>query len=167
VSEGSGNWRCWNYQKASGLATIAAPVGWISIASGSFGVGTSLVLTSIPQTYSELLLVAKGVSHDNVGGVGLQAACSVNNGSAYGANAQIVASYAGAGSKDFALHFYHYTGDTGDIISSAGTSPTSPDAATGALQSINTAHTGGCNALKITANGNNFDAGTYVLYGRP
>lgn len=153
-------------QKASGAAVYVAPPGWQVITSGSFGTATSLVLTSLPQNFTALMVDGAGVSHNNAGGVALQVACSVNNGSAYGANAEIVATYAGAGAKDFILLFERYTADRGAITCTAATPPTSPDAAVGTVAGVKTAHTGGCNAIKFTAGGNNFDAGTYVLLGR-
>lgn len=153
--------------KASGLPTIITPTGWQSITSGSFGTGTSVQLVSIPATFSELMIKGVGVSHNNAVAVTIDVACSVNNGSAYGAAGAIVPSFVGSLTKDFVAIFRHYTADKGAIECMSGATTASPDVSTGAAAGLVTAHTGGCNALKIIAGGgSNFDAGTYALFGR-
>jgi hypothetical protein len=63
ISEGSGNWRCVSYQKASGLAVVS-PRGMEAIESGSLPSANNLDIADIPQTYAALVLTVSGASSD-------------------------------------------------------------------------------------------------------
>ena len=64
--EGSGNWRCMNYSRASGAALVVAGGGaGLTVIGTSTPTGVaSVTFSSIPQTYRGLYLVFNGLSCD-------------------------------------------------------------------------------------------------------
>ena len=61
VSEGSGNWRCTYYSKASGAAVSVAASG-ITLKTYTSASGTSVDFTSIPSTAKRITVMFNGVS---------------------------------------------------------------------------------------------------------
>lgn len=180
LSLGSGKWVCTNYQLASGAKLVS---GISTIASGSLS-GTNVVITSISQVYSQLILQINGASHNGGGAQSLQVQVSTNNGTSYDTTAANYLSFTVAGTTLAAgaqasllempvsgaantftsttiLSGYQAGPHTHYFSRSFESTPTNT-----LVHGVYIGSTSAVNALKILLSGAaSFDAGTYVLYG--
>jgi hypothetical protein len=168
----------------AGAPTWVTPSGGgaVTIASGSFPAAASLSITNIPATYGQLVLQITGASTTSSGFINIQV--STDNGSSFDTT---VASYQGSvldgsgvaaitratleqGNNLAAAEFttgvvniFSYQGGAfpqfmGRTSNSTNDKQMSIGTYTGSTSAIN--------ALRINwSNGNNFDAGTYLLQG--
>jgi len=171
---------------ATGLAWIAAPSsgGMTSLASGSFGSNTTnaITLSSIPQTYNSLVLrifnvemfsgtaSALIVRANNDASTGQQSSYLITNG-----GAQSSATTTGYRSHDYNVPqtsnstvieycFPMYSTSNASKSASVLVAKESSNAQFG--YAFNPSLTAAITELVITTiNGNNFDGGTYILYG--
>jgi len=164
VSEGSGNWRCLGYSRASGLPLARST--WVTIASGSLS-GTAVSLTSIPQTYTEIRLSLAGASHNGGSSESITFGVSANNGSTYSSQ-PICSALSASALVDIVVMFPKYTSSTSAIFSAWGIAQPSPTVyGTATTGNYTTTHTGGCNAILLALTGGaSFDAGAYLLEAR-
>ncbi len=157
-----------NFLRADG--SWAAPSGgggggWTQIGSTLTPTGVSSVeFNDIPATYSELVLVCEGLSHNFGSNTALRVNFSDNgvNWTAdytWGTSASAAVAWYGG------LHIPHYTAPAG---MAAGTA-----ADLSSNNSLNTSSgvpawrcAGGITDIRVKVNGGNFDAGTLKLYGR-
>lgn len=167
VSEGSGNWRCTEYQYASPFNTIA---------SGSFPTANFVDITNIPQSYSRLMLVISGVSFDTAA---RQLFVLVNtDNSGYAGNVIVggsvfpAATYAATFSNQAAaetaslvVEFTGYQAGLFTKVSSAGHSRVGGTPSTASGDVIRLSSSAMTTIRMIMDSTGNFDGGTYALIG--
>ncbi len=167
ASGGSGTKTAWTISLTARPGTSPA---WVPIASGSFS-GTAVDLNSIPQTYSSIRLRWAGASGDAGSGIQFLAFISNDNNATRSSNSVPLSTAGWGGSAVFngQLDIDGYANGTSAmrVVGFAGAVATTqintPDSDVCRLL----AHPGGLNALRLTPATGNFDAGTYVLEGRP
>jgi hypothetical protein len=153
---------------AQAISALAG-VQWTEIEAITVsGTASEIVFDDIPQTYSSILFVMDGVSHNDGGSAAMRAAISTDNGANYTSNVSI--SGAVAADRFFlgGLEFVNYTSGKGPVLNgiSANTITTSPQLlGAGATANLAFVATGGINAVKFTPSGGSFDAGSITLYG--
>lgn len=141
----------------------AALVGWTQIATVTpTGTGT-VTFSSIPQTYSDLLLVFDAVSHNGGGGHTIN--LSVSDGSTF-SNSPLTLSASTSPSNLLkgSVFIPGYRMNGGPVIGflSASDSPAIAQATTYGIFVV----TGGVKGVRAAWTGGNYDAGTLTLYGR-
>jgi hypothetical protein len=146
----------------------AAPAGWTQIAALTTTSGTTATFSSIPSTYTQLLVVYAGVSHnDAVDLNGLQIALS-DNGSTY-TTARSISNFLDSAEFTYGSVFIPgYTKSNGLLLSSGGNADQanrtfSISASAGVGWRIDA---GVAYILFVWNNGASFDAGTITLFGR-
>lgn len=144
---------------SGGLTQIGSPVSTTS--------GTTAEITSIPATYSELVLTFDGVSSDTAGWLDLYV--SNDNGTTYSAAKGFIYHGATAYTIRGDLVFFGYTDDGCTILNGIaehfGTG-LSISNAYGGQEILSVQALGGIDAIKIVNRSGNFDAGSITLYGR-
>lgn len=150
-------------------------LGKTLISSGSFGTGTTAVITGIPSTYSRLILHWTGASHDAGSARTLQVRASTDGGSSYDSAANYATgttpisnflnslTVAATGTMSGNLVIWDYAGGGvyPSFISLNSTSTPASSEISGSYMS-----TSAIDALQFSLNSTgNFDAGTWELYG--
>lgn len=148
-------------------STLTTLSGYKAIQSGVSLTGSTIDLTSIPQTYSDLLLVIQGASHNSGSSISFNLAISKNNGSTWSTSVALSAVQAASALLYGAVHLGGYRLGAG-----AGAVALMPAAADLTLSSptvlgFRWKFTGGINALRVMLSAaGSFDAGTISLYGK-
>jgi hypothetical protein len=153
--------------------------GWATPAGGGGGWtlietiapnGTSAALfDDIPTTYSDLLLLVKGVSHASGSNQGFRLEFSANNGVSFSPPTLFTVNAAASNIWYGGLMIPGYRLDVGTILGLASHLVTGDPDAAAPSASVNMAWrcTGGMNALRVTPGSATFDgAGSIQLYGR-
>ncbi|MGA0604853.1 hypothetical protein ACO2Q0_02545 [Phenylobacterium sp. VNQ135] len=150
------------------LEVIRTPVGWIQIASQAAPGGTSAIdFTSIPQGYSDLLVVIEGAS--TASGIS-DVKLSVGRSSFSTAQAISPSPSGASGAFYGSVLIPHYREDAGSVLGGAGVHASdnslilpgsfTPLGATWRVAS-------GIERVRISVASDTFDAGTFTLYARP
>lgn len=144
----------------------AAGGGWTTISGPTSLSGSAVDITSIPSTYTDLLLVyTGGVSHDNASNRQINLQFSMDNGSNWETAFQLIASAAASVVSRGATLFVGYSKDAGLIIN--GLTQSTTDTSTADAFTRGAQHAGGINALRISVlTAGSFDSGTITLFGR-
>ncbi len=160
-----------------GPSGATGPAGGPTGATGATGAGSaytqiaqstatgvaSITFSSIPNTYSDLLLVAVGLSGDGSGT--LQYQFSVDNGSNYCTAQSWLGGLSSGDVLDGAIEFVGYNKNSSIIVRSGAQNVSSPGTSTGAV--LAAVATGGINNIKVLLASGLFDANTSLtLYGR-
>lgn len=156
----------------AGSITIAATgAGWTQIGATLTPSTNMAEFTGIPQTYTELMLIATGVSHNNGTSTDLQV--QVQDGTTWSAAVKINtgSALAAATINSAVVNIPGYTKDIGVISSMVQTPwPTSvslgPTFGTDNVGTTPFACTGGIDGLRLLWGAGNYDAGTVALFGR-
>ena len=144
----------------------AGSAGWTTISGPTSLSGSAVDITSIPSTYTDILLVyTGGVSHNDASNREIDLQFSMDNGSNWETAIPIAAVAAASVVFRGATLLVGYSKDAGLIISGKTTSTTDTsgtDALTRGAQ-----HAGGINALRLSVlTAGSFDGGTITLFGR-
>ena len=144
----------------------AAGSGWTTISGPTSLSGSAVDITSIPSTYTDILLVyTGGVSHDNGSNREIDLQFSMDNGSNWETAIPIAAAAAASVVFRGATLLVGYSKDAGLIISGKTTSTT--DTSTTDAFTRGAQHAGGINALRLSVlSAGSFDGGTITLFGR-
>ena len=157
-----------NSTKAASTAyvdTAVAGVVWTQIATATpSGTGT-VTFSSIPSTYSDLLIVVSGASHNNGSSQDLNIYVSPDN-ATFGSGSAAIASVAAAFVVSGGIKISGYRKDNGQLSVGLGLSATSPVVAASTAGAFYWRCTGGVSAVRIAWAAGNFDAGTLTIYGR-
>lgn len=152
-------------QTASTGAVEELPLGWTLIATNTPSAVATSDLTSIPSTYSDLLIVYEGISHDSGSNQTMQIRISGDNGSSYttaiaisGATAASSTMYGSTQINAYNLSAGYSMGTVNNLSADA--------TATNTLGAFTWRMAGGIDAVRIQWSGGNFDAGTIKLYGK-
>ena len=158
----------------SGSATVAITAlaqdivqPWVQIATSGTLSGTSYDFTGIPSTYSDLLMVWQGVSHNNGSNTTIQTRLTtgVSDTSQFGITTSAAASATWYG----ALFIPGYTKPAGIMLIGTVSSASSvllDFNSFGNGSSLVWRLSGGVTAWRIAPGAGSFDAGTATLYGR-
>jgi hypothetical protein len=140
-------------------------IGWTQIGTSTpTGTGT-VTFSSIPATYSDLLLVFEGVSHNDGSARFLSLALSAD-GSTFSTAVQISAVTVAAAATIYgSLRIPGYRFNAGQAVMVSSDLTTSPSAG-GGIAAVNWRVSGGIVAVRIAWSAGNYDAGTLTLYGR-
>ena len=156
-----------NSTKAASTAYVDAAVAgvvWTQIATATpSGTGT-VTFSSIPSTYSDLLIVVSGASHNNGSSQDLNIYVSPDNATFGGATA--FASVAAVFVVSGGIKISGYRKDNGQLSVGLGLAATSPAVAASTAGAFYWRCTGGVSAVRIEWAAGNFDAGTLTIYGR-
>jgi hypothetical protein len=151
------------------LLDASAP-GWKHIATATISTPVvSVDFTDIPQTYSDLIVVLKDVSHNYTSSnLNLRISISTDNGASWSAPRDITGSFANAAAASSVFVLSGYALDYGFSFNQRPTStPTSPEVSQStSFYGGTTRHTGGANAVRVSVQLNEIDAGTITIYGR-
>lgn len=138
---------------------------WTQIATSTpTGTGT-VTFASIPTTYSDLLLVVNGISHDAGSSQFFQVALSPD-GTSFSTALAIGLSAAGANFWYGALPIPGYRKDAGACQAAMMVTATASPVTSQVNNNFGWRCTGGISAIRLTFASGNFDAGTLTLYGR-
>lgn len=141
---------------------LAAALGFTTIGTLTTTSGTTQDITSIPTTYSDLLLFLAGVSFTTAVNVNL----ALGNAPTVFATAQAISASAAAAADTFygAIFIPGYNKNGGTYT--GGATPLASDLTTGAPGALsrNWRINGGIKSLRLS--GGTFDAGQAILYGR-
>lgn len=158
------------FLSANGGWAVPGGVTWTQIGSSVSASGTTVAFTSIPSSYSELMLVLTGVSVNTMSTDYVTLAISSNNGSSYSTAAQMTTAigdspliYGSVILRGLNLTCNQLSVGLAVLSSNPSLSINSGEGVSnGAFRS-----TSRINALRIgTGGGSAFDAGTISLYGR-
>lgn len=128
---------------------------------------SSVVFSSIPTTYSDIMLTVDGASHNNGSATDMNFSISSNNGSAWSNSSLLVNGVAAAAVLMAAVRVGNYQ-STICLIDAAGAvkgaapdveMTTNPDTAVAVMSAA-------VNAIRITFTAGSIDAGTFKLWGR-
>lgn len=142
-----------------------ANAAWTQIATATPTGTATVTFSSIPTTYSDLLMTYAGVSHNSGTATGFTIALSAN-GSTFGTAVQFTSGDAATNSWYGSVLFPGYRMDAGIFTGGAMVGLTSPNIATATASAFVWRCTGGIAALRTATGLGNFDAGTITLYGR-
>lgn len=157
-----------NSTKAASTAYVDAAVAgvvWTQIATATpSGTGT-VTFSSIPSTYSDLLIVVSVASHNNGSSQDLNIYVSPDN-ATFGSGSAAIASVTAANVVSGGIKISGYRKDNGQLSVGLGLSATSPVVAASTAGAFYWRCTGGVSAVRIAWAAGNFDAGTLTIYGR-
>lgn len=149
--------------------SAAAPTtGWTQIATTTIsGTAANVTFSSIPQTYSDLLLKVDGASHNSSSTQTLDVYASVNNGTTIdGMNYTSGYPIDNLTNMFGGLVIFGYRNNAGPMAGSLN----SDETAYGIGRSTNPAAyftlSAALNWLRVAFSGGSIDAGTFTLYGR-
>jgi hypothetical protein len=144
--------------------------GWTTIRSGNANSGSSLDLTAIPQTYKDLRLTLKNISHDNGSSQSVSLSVSQSGTPSYSTGFALSNTRSNSALFNVILDILGYTNDYsrlergGTTDGDIGTSPAIQAGSSG-VSIIRC--TGGIYAIRIAFSAGSLDgSGTYVLEGR-
>ena len=150
---------------SGGGGGAAAAVGWTQIAHATPNGVAQVDFTSIPQTYSDLLVVFEGVSHNSGSNQSFQVA--VNDGASFTSNVIIGPSVAASAVMYGSWFIPGYTFSGGISLGMWNNHAASPALSSGGGSNLYPWRAdGGIEALRLAVSAGNFDAGTITLYGR-
>ena len=157
-----------NSTKAASTAYVDAAVAgvvWTQIATATpSGTGT-VTFSGIPSTYSDLLIVVSGASHNNGSSQDLNIYVSPDN-ATFGSGSAAIASVTAANVVSGGIRISGYRKDNGQLSVGLGLSAASPVVAASTAGAFYWRCTGGVSAVRIAWAAGNFDAGTLTIYGR-
>ena len=144
----------------------AGAAGWTTISGPTALSGSAVDITSIPSTYTDILLVyTGGVSHNDASNREIDLQFSMDNGSNWESTMIVAAAAAASVVFRGATLFVGYSKDAGLIIHGKTTSTT--DSSTTDAFTRGAQHAGGINALRLSIlAAGSFDGGTITLFGR-
>lgn len=148
----------------------AGGAGWVQIGSTiNTTSGSSAAFTSIPTTYSDLLLVFEGIRHNSGSNQQLTLELSPD-GTTWTAAWALNASGASASGTIYgALTFARYRGSAGVVLGALNDIPADNATAANNVSGSGRAWrmSAGIQALRIGVTGGAFDGGALKLFGRP
>lgn len=146
-----------------GLSGPLPPAGWLTIATVNTTSGTLIDFTGIPTTYSDLMLVFNGVSHNFASNAGLN--MSTSDGTTYSSGSSVSNQIPATGTwyGSILIPGYNENGGrlTGGIENHANNTLLTPIDASRSWR-----HDGGMKAVRFSLTSGSFDLGSVVLKGR-
>lgn len=148
-------------------ASPATVPGWTVIGTQTLAAAQAAVsFTGIPQSYSELMLIADGLSHDNGATTGFNLQYSMNNGATFVNSVGVASALVGSTQPVWGALFFPDYASTGrrkllwgrylGALNAGSTAPI--------ISALNT--TDPINALRVVAGAGNLDAGSLILLAR-
>ena len=126
--------------------------------------GQPVDFTSIPQTYSDLIVILYDISHDSGSNQTVAVSISSNNGSSWTAiDASAVTSFSNSQIRGAHWSIYDYASTRPKRVDKAFSSQ---NASTQFNSMIHSTLSTAINAVRVALSGGNYDAGTIKMLGR-
>lgn len=150
--------------KRVAISLLARSFQWTEIASATPSGVNTVDFTGIPQTFTDLVVVSDGLTHNNGGNT--QLTLGVSDGSTFSAQASINAGFSAGSAMSGEAYIHGYRRNLGGVLTANGAAKTSPSAVSGGTSNPMWRCTGGIKGLRVRVAAGNFTAGTIKLYGR-
>lgn len=150
--------------KRVAISLLARSFQWTEIASATPSGVNTVDFTGIPQTFTDLVVVSDGLTHNNGGNT--QLTLGVSDGSTFSAQALINAGFSAGSAMSGEAYIHGYRRNLGGVLTANGAAGKSPSAVSGGTSNPMWRCTGGIKGLRVRVAAGNFTAGTIKLYGR-